>query len=112
MFNDYYWRALAVKFDLNNTVGFSSSQLTGANTYNLTTNPGPLFTGYNQAIRSIPGIVVPGNITFPRTPPVRLFPGNIETSLDDRTKVRNFVGCQHISHDKTSIDIEVARERL
>ena len=83
MFNDYYGQALAVNFDLNNTVGFSSSALTAANTYNLTTNPGPLFTGYDQAIRGLPGIIVPGNITFPRTPPVRTFPGNIETSLDD-----------------------------
>jgi hypothetical protein len=83
MFNDYYGQQLAVNFDLNNTVGFSSSSLTSANTFNLTTNPGPLFTGYGQAVRGLPGVVVPGNISFPRTPRVRLFPGNIETSLDD-----------------------------
>ncbi|MCI0660248.1 MAG: TonB-dependent receptor [Acidobacteria bacterium] len=83
MFNDYYGQALAVGFDLNNTVGFSSSQVTAANTYNLTSNPGPLFTGYDQAVRGLPGVVVPGNITFPRTPIARLFPGNIEGSLDD-----------------------------
>ncbi|MGH9843981.1 MAG: carboxypeptidase regulatory-like domain-containing protein, partial [Blastocatellia bacterium] len=83
MFNDYYGQQLAVTFDLNNTVGFSSSTVTAANTYNLTTNPGPLFTGYGQAVRGLPGVVVPGNITFPRTPRTRAFPGNIEGSLDD-----------------------------
>ncbi|MEP7270230.1 MAG: TonB-dependent receptor [Acidobacteriota bacterium] len=83
MFNDYYGQQLAVNFDLNNTVGFSSSALTAANTFNLTTNPGPLFTGYQQAVRGLPGVVVPANITFPRTPITRAFPGNIETSLDD-----------------------------
>jgi hypothetical protein len=83
MFNDYYGQQLAVNFDLNNTVGFSSSTVTAANTYNLTTNPGPLFTGYGQGVRGLPGVTVPGNITFPRTPRTRAFPGNIETGLDD-----------------------------
>jgi hypothetical protein len=72
-----------VTFDLNNTVGFSSSQVTSANTFNLTSNPGPLFTGFNQSVRGLPGIVVPGNVTFPRIPRTRAFPGNIEGSLDD-----------------------------
>lgn len=83
MFNDYYGQQLAVNFDLNNTAGFSSTTVTSANTYNLTTNPGPLFTGYGQAIRGLPGVVVPGNIKFPVTPIRRTYPGNIETSLDD-----------------------------
>jgi carboxypeptidase family protein len=83
MFNDYYGEQLAVTFDLNNTVGFSSTQVTSANTYNLTTNPGPLFTGYNENVRGLQGVIVPGNISFPRTPVSRVFPGNIEGSLDD-----------------------------
>ncbi|MFN6201242.1 MAG: TonB-dependent receptor [Acidobacteriota bacterium] len=83
MFNDYYGNQLAVSFDLNNTLGFSSSAITSANTFNLTTNPGPLFTGYGQAVRGLPDIVVPGNISFPRTPITRLYPGNIEGGLDD-----------------------------
>ncbi len=83
LFNDYYGQQLAVNFDLNNTAGFSSSNLTAANTFNLTTNPGPLFTGYGQAVRGLPGVTVPGNIKFPITPRTRAFPGNIETSLDD-----------------------------
>lgn len=83
MFNDYYGQQLAVNFDLNNTAGFSSTTVTAANTYNLTTNPGPLFTGYGQAVRGLPGVVVPGAIRFPVTPRTRAFPGNIETSLDD-----------------------------
>lgn len=83
MFNDYYGQQLSVNFDLNNTLGFASQSLTGANTFNLTTNPGPLFTAYGQAVRGLPGVVVPNNISFPRTPNRRAFPTNIETSLDD-----------------------------
>ncbi len=83
MFNDYYGQQLAVSFDLNNTIGFSSSTVTAANTYNLTTNPGPRFTGFGQAVRGLPGVTVPGSITFPRTPRTRAFPGNIEGGLDD-----------------------------
>lgn len=83
MFNDYYGQQLAVTFDLNNTVGFASQAVTAANTFNLTTNPGPLFTAYGQAVRGLPGVTVPGNISFPRTPRARAFPGNIEGSLDD-----------------------------
>jgi hypothetical protein len=83
MFNDYYGNQLAVSFDLNNTIGFTSSANTAANTFNLTTNPGPLFTGFGQLVRGLPGVVVPSNITWPRTPRTRAFPGNIEGSLDD-----------------------------
>lgn len=83
MFNDYYGQQLAVTFDLNNTVGFSSSQVTAANTFNLTTNPGPRFVNFGDAVRGLPGVVVPGSISFPRTPISRIFPGNIEGSLDD-----------------------------
>jgi hypothetical protein len=83
MFNDYYGQQLAVNFDLNNTIGFTSTQVTSANTYNLTTNPGPLFAGYGQSVRSLPGVTIPGAISFPRTPRSRAFPGNIETGLDD-----------------------------
>ena len=52
---DHVGSALAVTFDLNNMLGFSSSQEISANTYNVTDNPGPLFTGFNQAIRTLPG---------------------------------------------------------
>lgn len=83
MFNDYYGQQLAVTFDLNNTLGFSSQNVTSAGTYNFANNPGPLFTSFNQAVRGLPGVVVPGNISFPRTPISRVYPGNIEGSLDD-----------------------------
>lgn len=83
MFNDYYGQQLAVNFDLNNTVGFVSQTVTAANTYNLTTNVGPLFSGFGQAVRGLPGVTVPANVTFPRAPRTRAFPGNIEQSVDD-----------------------------
>jgi len=86
--NDYYGQQLAVTFDLNNTLGFSSSQDIAANTFNLTTRPAPLFTGFGQNVRNLPRITNPGNITFPRTQPFAPTPAffaqdrRIETTLD------------------------------
>lgn len=86
--NDYYGQQLAVSFDLNNTLGFSSAQTIAANTYNVTTRPAPLFTGYGQAVRPLPGITVPGNISFPRSQPFNPDPAlqrrRIESTLDSR----------------------------
>jgi len=64
--NDYYGQALAVLFDLNNTLGFVSNTTISANTYNVTDRPAPLFTGFTQAVRPLPGITVPSSISFPR----------------------------------------------
>ncbi|MDM7996130.1 MAG: carboxypeptidase-like regulatory domain-containing protein [Acidobacteriota bacterium] len=74
--------ALAVSFDLNNTLGFSSTQTTPANLYNVSDRPGPLYTGLNQGIRNLPGITIPGNLTFPLTTPADEGQ-RIEQSLDD-----------------------------
>lgn len=86
--NDYYGQQLAVSFDLNNTLGFSSSDGIAANTFNLTTRPAPLFTGFNQAIRTLPRIDIPGNISFPRTQPFDTDPAfqsaRIESTLDSQ----------------------------
>lgn len=79
--NDYFGQALAVNFDTNNTLGFSSNQTPSANTYNLTTNPGPLITGLGMTIRTLPGITVPANLVFPQTQP-QDFQRRIEGSLD------------------------------
>ncbi len=83
MTNDYYGQALAVRFDLNNTLGFSSSTQINANFYNLGNNQGPLFTGFNQAVRTLPNLTLPsGNLTFPRQAPSRNFPTAIQGGLD------------------------------
>jgi len=70
--NDYYGQALAVDWDLNNTLGFSASDNINANTYDTRTSSGfaPLFTGFNQDIRSLPNISTPPNLTFPLTQPL------------------------------------------
>jgi len=84
--NDYYGSQLAVNFDLNNTLGFSSSDTIAANTFNLTTRPAPLFTGFGQSVRTLPRITTPGNISFPRTQPFDSDPAfqqaRIESSMD------------------------------
>ncbi|MGH9967173.1 MAG: TonB-dependent receptor [Pyrinomonadaceae bacterium] len=88
--NDYYGQQLATTFDLNNTLGFTSSQDIAANTFNLDSRPAPLFTGFGQAVRPLPRITVPGNITFPRTQPFEPNPAGfaqdrrIERSLDSK----------------------------
>src|SRR6266545_2417346 len=88
--NDYYGQQLAVNFDIANTLGFASSQGIAANTFNVTTRPAPLFTGFGQEVRPLPRITPPGNITFPRTQPFEPNPAffaqdrRIESSLDSK----------------------------
>jgi hypothetical protein len=85
--NDYFGQALAVNFDANNTLGFSSNLGISANTYNVTTNPGPLFTGFNQTVRTLPlppGGSLPTSLTFPQQQPLdnqRRIEGSLDTNL-------------------------------
>lgn len=83
--NDYFGQQLAVAFDANNTLGFTSNYTTPANTYNITTNPAPLFTGFGQDIRSLPGVTVPGSLTFPLQQAPN-FARRIEQSIDSGVK--------------------------
>jgi len=80
--NDYYGQALAVDWDLNNTLGFTSNFTTPANTFDTAAGKlAPLFTGFNQNIRALPKVVVPGNLQFPLSQP--LDEGErIETGVD------------------------------
>src|SRR5438874_2185918 len=51
--SDYYGQALAVDWDLNNTLGFTSNFTNHANTFDITTANkalGPLFTGFGQDV--------------------------------------------------------------
>lgn len=72
--NDYYGQALAVDWDLNNTLGFTSNYTTPANTYDTVaggpTPLAPLFTGFNQDVRSLPNVVVPASLQFPLSQPI------------------------------------------
>ncbi len=84
MTNDYFGQRLALGFDGNNVLGFQSAFTISANTYNVTTNPAPLFTGLGQDIRSLPNIVVPGNLTFPKQQPLddrRRIEGSLDSNL-------------------------------
>lgn len=79
--NDFFGQQLAVTFDAANTLGFATSRNISANTYNITTNPGQLYTGSNMAIRPLPGITSPANLVFPQQQPANNS-RRIETSLD------------------------------
>ena len=75
--NDYFGSQLAVSFDQLSTLGFTTSSTISANTYNVTTRPAPLFTGFNQNIRALPGIPAPNRFRTPADEQTR-----IESSLD------------------------------
>ncbi len=75
--------ALAVAFDLNSTLGFSSVKGISANTYDVAMSQGPLFTGLGQNYRTLPGITFGTSLTFPlQTPADEDL--RIEQSLDDK----------------------------
>src|SRR5467141_2583400 len=87
--NDYYGQALAVDWDLNNTLGFTSNFTTPANTYDTvagSTSPlAPLFTSFNQDVHSLPKIVVPANLKFPLSQPIDEGE-RIETGVDSNLR--------------------------
>ena len=76
--------ALAVNFDLNNQLGFASALSIPVNTYNVSSNLAPLFTGLDQNVRTLPGIA--GEFDTSISFPLSQLPSGaerIETSLDD-----------------------------
>ena len=82
--NDYFGQALAVNFDGNNTLGFNPSITPSANTFNISTRPGPPITGLGMTIRGLPFITQPANVTFPQTQPedfARRIEGSLDTNL-------------------------------
>jgi hypothetical protein len=83
--NDQYGSALAVNFDLANAVGFVSNFTTSANTFctNNAACAAPVFTGFGQAIRPLPKVIVPGSLTFPSQQPADNS-RRIETTLDSK----------------------------
>jgi hypothetical protein len=88
--NDYYGQALAVSWDLNNTLGFTSNYTDPANTFSISgLRPlAPVFTGYGQELRPfVPANQLPSGLTFPaRALPIdipnKIFGERIESSVD------------------------------
>jgi carboxypeptidase family protein len=81
LFSDYYGEALATSFDLNNTLGFSSSDQIPVNTYNITNKLAPAFTAYGQNIRTLPNLSFNNTVSFPQFKPLDMGE-RIESSLD------------------------------
>ena len=83
--NDQYGEQLAVNFDLANATGFVSNFTTSANTFctNSASCAAPLFTGYGQPVRPLPGVIVPPKLTFPTNQPADNS-RRIETSFDSK----------------------------
>ncbi len=87
---DYYGQALAVDFDLNNTLGFTSSANINANFFDTTGSNGtcpappcyaPLFTAFGQNVQALGNLPIPGTLTFPLSQP-QDYGERIETSVD------------------------------
>ncbi len=69
MMYDRVGSAMAVNWDLNNTLGFVYSSNIGPNTFNGTDRPGPLFTGFDQNIRDLPRMDLTDSVSFPLSRP-------------------------------------------
>jgi hypothetical protein len=87
MTNDFLGQQLATRFDQLNSLGFLSTINSPFSFCNTTTHPCPLFTGFNQPVRSFPLVtpLVSNKLTFPRQRPDDMALV-IETSLDERIK--------------------------
>lgn len=89
--NDHFGEQLAVSFDGLSSIGFTSSSAISANTYDVTGNPGPRFTGFGQNVRALPGIPAPAQRFATDVTPACLSgaercPQRIESSLDSTIK--------------------------
>ena len=74
---------LAVNFDLNSVLGFTSGLGNAANTFNVSDRLGPLFTGTNPSVRGNPQVgTIAQTLNFPLTIPANE-DQRIEQSLDD-----------------------------
>jgi hypothetical protein len=74
---------LAVNFDLNNLAGFTSARNINANTFDVIEGRlGPLFTGFNPDVRSLPFPGATGDI-----PPSLAFPLTVPSDEDQRIEV-------------------------
>jgi len=57
--NDHFGGQLAVSFDQLSLIGFTSSATINANSYNVTDRLADRFTGFEQSVRSLPGLPSP-----------------------------------------------------
>lgn len=88
--NDFLGQQLATRFDQLNSLGFLSTINSPFSFCNTTSRPCPLFSGYNQPVRTFPLVtpLVQDHLAFPRQRPADMALV-IETSLDERIKSPN-----------------------
>jgi hypothetical protein len=87
MTNDFLGQQLATRFDQLNSLGFLTTLNSPFSFCNTTSHPCPLFTGFNQPVRTFPLVSpeIKDNLAFPRQRPADMALV-IETSLDERIK--------------------------
>ncbi|MGH9946023.1 MAG: carboxypeptidase regulatory-like domain-containing protein [Pyrinomonadaceae bacterium] len=94
--NDYFGQQLAVSFDGLSPIGFTSSVTIAANTYNVTDNLAPRFTGFGQDVRSLPGI----------PPPVQRF----DTPADEAQRIESSLDGTIVSPTHYSWNVSYGRQ--
>ena len=99
MLHDFLGQALATNFDTSNTLGFSSSTSISANTYNVTTRPAPLFTGFNQDVRTLPNIPPAAPLVFPQ-----------KKAPDGSTRIESSLDSSIVWPEHYSWDLSVGRK--
>jgi len=99
MLHDFLGQALATNFDTSNTLGFSSSTSISANTYNVTTRPGPQFTGFGQNIRALPNIPAAKPLVFPQ-----------QKAPDGSTRIESSLDSSIVWPEHYSWDVSVGRK--
>jgi len=87
MTNDFLGQTLATRFDQLNSLGFLTTLNSPFSFCNTTTHPCPLFTGFNQPVRTFPLVApaIQNTLSFPHQRPQDMALV-IETSLDERIK--------------------------
>ncbi len=94
--NDYFGQQLAVSFDGLSPIGFTSNVTIAANTFNVTDNLAPRFTGFGQDIRSLPGI----------PPPIQRF----DTPADEQQRIESSLDGTIVSPTHYSWNVSYGRE--
>lgn len=98
--------ALAVAFDLNSTLGYSSTKEIAANTYDVNFFQGPLFTGLGQNLRG-PLFFGPG-ASLPTIPTSLAFP--LQTPADEDQRIEQSLDSNLVTPYNYNFNFSYGRE--
>ncbi len=94
--NDYFGQQLAVTFNRLSTLGFLTSDTIAPNTYNVGSSLGPLFTGFGQTVKTMPGMAPLTN--------------RFETPADEDTRIESSLDSTLVSPTNYSLTFTFGRK--